>query len=56
MIIIIDVSSIILLLDRHEYRDDGEAADGEDVAQPPRPNVWNIEETEEEDSDNVVPW
>jgi hypothetical protein len=53
--LVIDAPPSVLLLDEQNDGEDGEAAEGEDVAEPPGPNVGDGEEPEEDDADDVVP-
>ena len=46
---------VVFLLDGEEERDDGEAADGEDVAEPDGADAGYAEQAQEHHCDDVVP-
>ena len=54
-LIIIHTSSVVFLLYDHQQGDHCETADWEDITEPLCPNFGNIEETQEDYSDDVVP-
>ena len=54
-LIIIHTSSVVFLLDDHQQGDHCETAYREDITEPLCPNFWNVEESQEDYSDDVVP-
>ena len=57
LVIILEISlwPVVFLLDGEEERDDGEAADGEDVAEPDGADAGYAEQAQEHHCDDVVP-
>ena len=53
---IVHTPPVVLLLHTQQYRNDSKAADGQYIVQPLGPDVGNVKNAQEEDSDDVVPW
>ena len=55
LLLIIHRPPLVLLLDHEHDGEDGEAAEGENVAEPLDSNVGDGEDAEEDHADDVVP-
>ena len=54
-LVIIHASPVVFLLYDHQQGDHSETANREDITEPLGTDVGNVENTQEEDSDDVVP-